>query len=195
MKIAITSTGTELDSAVEPRFGRCAYFALIDTESGAFEAKANPFRDAAGGAGIQAAQWVVDQGVGALLTGHCGPKSVAVLDDADIRVVEDVAGTVREAVARYTQAGQAVARPELEPLPRGQRYGGGPGAGQGRGLGRGYGPGVGQGRGQGYGPGVVKGVVRAGGCQGRGVVKAGRGQGGGQGRGRGYGLSGGRPTV
>jgi predicted Fe-Mo cluster-binding NifX family protein len=130
MKIAITSTGTEFDSAVEPRFGRCAYFALVDTESGAFEAKANPFRDAAGGAGIQAAQWVVDQGVSALLTGHCGPKSVAVLDDADIRVVEDVAGTVREAVARYTPAGQAIARPELEPLPRGQSYGGGPGAGQ-----------------------------------------------------------------
>jgi predicted Fe-Mo cluster-binding NifX family protein len=170
MKIAITSTGTELDSAVEPRFGRCAYFALVDTESGAFEAKANPFHDAAGGAGIQAAQWVVDQGVSALLTGHCGPKSVAVLDDADIRVVEDVAGTVREAVARYTQtAGQAASRPELEPFPRSQSEGGGPGAGQGRG--RGYGPGAGQGRGQGRG------------------CSQGRGQG------RGQGLSGGRPTV
>jgi len=45
MKIAITSTGTEWDSAVEPRFGCCAYFALVDTESGAFEAKANPFHE------------------------------------------------------------------------------------------------------------------------------------------------------
>jgi predicted Fe-Mo cluster-binding NifX family protein len=180
MKIAITSTGTEWDSAVEPRFGRCPYFALVDTESGAFEAKANPFRDAAGGAGIQAAQWVVDQGVSALLTGHCGPKSVAVLDDADIRVVEDVAGTVREAVARYTQtAGQAVARPELEPLPRGQSEGGGPGAGQGRGWG--YGPGAGQGRGRGYGPGAGQG--------------RGRGRGCGRGQGRGYGPGGGRSTA
>jgi predicted Fe-Mo cluster-binding NifX family protein len=181
MKIAITSTGTEMDSAVEPRFGRCAYFALVDTESGAFEAKANPFRDAAGGAGIQAAQWVVDQGVSALLTGHCGPKSVAVLDDADIWVVEDVAGTVREAVARYTPADQAIAHPELEPLPRGQSYDGGLGAGQGRGLGRGYGPGTGQGQGRGQGRGCGQG--------------RGRGQGRGQGRGRGYGLSSGRPTV
>ena len=113
-----------------------------------------------------------------MLTGHCGPKSVAVLDDADIRVVEDVAGTVREAVARYTQtASQAVARPELEPLPRGQSDGGGPGTGQGRG--RGYGPGVGQGRGQGRGCG-----------QGRG-----QGHGCGRGQGRGYGLSGGRSTA
>ncbi|MDV7391516.1 NifB/NifX family molybdenum-iron cluster-binding protein, partial [Arthrospira platensis SPKY1] len=100
---------------MEPRFGRCPYFALVDTESGAFEARANPFRDAAGGAGVQAAQWVVDQGVSALLTGRCGPKAAAVLDDADIRVVEDVAGTVREVVARYTPAGQAVAGPEPEP--------------------------------------------------------------------------------
>lgn len=153
MKIAITSTGTELDSAVEPRFGRCPYFALVDTESGHFEAKANPFRDAVGGAAIQAAQWVVDQGVGALLTGWCGLKAATVLDDADIRVVEDVAGTVREAVVRYTPAGQAVAHPELEPPPRGQGYGGGLGAGQGRGWGRGYGAGAGQGRGQGRGPG------------------------------------------
>jgi predicted Fe-Mo cluster-binding NifX family protein len=155
MKIAITSTGTELDSAVEPRFDRCPYFALVDTESGTFEAKANLFRDAAGGAGIQAAQWVVDQGVSALLTGHCGPKSVAVLDDADIRVVEDVAGTVREAVVRYTQtAGQAVSHPELEPFPRGQSEGSGPGVGQGRGWGCGPGAGRGCGRGQGRGYGL-----------------------------------------
>lgn len=174
MKIAITSTGTEWDSAVEPRFGRCACFALVDTESGAFEAKANPFRDAAGGAGIQAAQWVVDQGVSALLTGHCGPKSVAVLDDADIRVVEDVAGTVREAVARYTPtANQAVAQPAIEPRPRGQDDGGGPGVGQG--WGQGWGRGQGRGRDQGQG-------------RGRGCAQ-------GRGQGRGYGLGGGRSTA
>ncbi|HAS52375.1 MAG TPA: dinitrogenase iron-molybdenum cofactor biosynthesis protein [Gammaproteobacteria bacterium] len=127
MKMAVTTTGTKLDSAIEPRFGHCAYFALVDTESGAFEAKTNPFRDVADGAGLQAAQWVVDQGVSVLLTGHCGPKSAAVLDNADIRVVENVAGTVREALARYTPAGQG----------RGRGYG--RGCGQGRGQGRGYG--------------------------------------------------------
>ena len=196
MKIAITSTGTAFDSAVEPRFGRCPYFALVDTESGAFEAKTNPFRDAASGAGIQAAQWVVDQGVGALLTGHCGPKAAAVLDDADIRIVEEVAGTVREAATRYSHEGQAVARSEAEPLSRGQGYGGGPGAGQGRGLGRGYGLGAGQGRGpgRGYGPGAGQGRGQGQGC-GRGQGR-GRGPcGGGQTWGRGYGFGGGRPTF
>lgn len=197
MKIAITSTGTAFDSAVEHRFGRCPYFALVDTESGVFEAKANPFRDAASGAGIQAAQWVVDQGVGALLTGHCGPKAAAVLDDADIRIVEDVAGTVREAATHYSHEGQAVARSGIEPLLRGQGYGGGPGAGQGRGLGRGYGPGPsqGQGRGQGWGQqGQGQGRGRG---QGWSQPGQGRGRGpcgGGQGRGRGYGFGGGRPT-
>jgi hypothetical protein len=125
-----------------------------------------------------------------LLTGHCGPKSVAVLDDADIRVVEDVAGTVREAVARYTPAaGQAVTRPELEPFPRGQSYGGGPGAGQGRGWGYGPGAGQGRGRGRGYGPGASQGRGR--GCG----PGAGQGRGCGRGQGRGYGLGSGRSTA
>lgn len=181
MKIAITSTGTEWDSAVEPRFGRCACFVLVDTENGAFEAKANPFRDAAGGAGIQAAQWVVDQGVSALLTGHCGLKSVAVFDDAGIRVVEDVAGTVREAVARYAPAGRAVAQPAIEPRPRDQDYGGGPGVGQGRGRGQGRGQGRGCGQGRGQGRGCGQGRSQSRDC--------------GRGQGRGYGLGGDRATV
>jgi len=189
MKIAITSTGTELDSTVEPRFGRCPYFALVDTETGGFEAKANPFRDAAGGAGVQAAQWVADQGVSVLLTGRCGPKAAAVLDDADIRIVEDVMGTVREVSTRYTQESQAVTGPELTPLPRGQAYDRVPGAGQGRGQGYGPGAGLGQGWGQ---PGQGRG--RGQGC-GRGQGR-GRGPcGGGQTWGRGYGFGGGRPTF
>jgi predicted Fe-Mo cluster-binding NifX family protein len=188
MKIAITSTGTELDSTVEPRFGRCPYFALVDTETGGFEAKANPFHDAAGGAGVQAAQWVADQGVSALLTGRCGPKAAAVLDDADIRIVEDVAGTVREAATRYSHEGQAVARSGAEPFPRGQGYGGGPGAGQGRGR-QGYGPGAGQG--QGWGRGQGWGQPGQGRARGRGRDPCG----GGQAWGRGYGFGGGRPPA
>jgi predicted Fe-Mo cluster-binding NifX family protein len=183
MKIAITSTGTEFDSAVEPRFGRCLYFALVDTESGAFEAKANPFLDAAGGAGVQAAQWVVDQGVSALLTGGCGPRAAAVLDDADIRIIEDVAGTVREGATRYSYEGQPVTRSEIASRLRGQGYGGGFGAVQGRGRGRTQGPGTGQGAGRG---------------RRRGQPGQGRGRGpcgGGQAWGRGSGSGGGRPRV
>ena len=37
MKIAVTSTGRELDSPVDPRFGRAAYFLVVDSENFDFE--------------------------------------------------------------------------------------------------------------------------------------------------------------
>ena len=172
MKIAITSTGTTLDSPVDPRFGRSPYIAFVDLEKDRLEALANPFADASGGAGIQAAQFVLDHGAEAFLTGHCGPKASAVLSDAGVQVVNGISGTVREAVASYRQtekgtADAAASRADVEPrLP-----GGGPGGGVGRGLGRGAGGG---GAGRRRGPGGRFGGGRGGG----------RGPGGGGGPGR-----------
>jgi predicted Fe-Mo cluster-binding NifX family protein len=172
MKIAITSTGTTLDSSVDPRFGRSAFIAFLDLQTGQLEALANPFADASGGAGIQSAQFVLDHRADALLTGHCGPKASAVLSDAGVQVVNGISGTVREAVASYRQmekgfADAATSKVDAEPaLP-----GGGPGGGFGRGLGRGAGGGAGRRRGPGG---------RFGGGHG-----GGRGPGGGGGPGRG----------
>lgn len=139
MKIAITSTGTELDSAVDPRFGRCAYFALIDPASGALQAVANPFQRGSGGAGTQAAQWIIRRGVEALLTGQCGPQASAVLRQAGVPIVEGVSGTVREAAQRYAREGASGSRPPLGGSGGGGDYGGGWGSGRGRGPGRGFG--------------------------------------------------------
>ena len=51
MKIAITATGKTLDSQVDPRFGRAAWFIVADSDSMEFEAIANDNVNAAGGAG------------------------------------------------------------------------------------------------------------------------------------------------
>jgi predicted Fe-Mo cluster-binding NifX family protein len=158
MKSAVTSAGTGLESAVVPRFGRCACFALVDGESGALEAVPNPFQDGAGGAGTQAAQWVVWQGVGVVLTGHCGPNATAVLDDGGVRGVEGVSGTVREAIERHASAGQTTPAALTEPaVPAGPC---GSGAGAGQGFGPGPALGVGMGRGPGRGPGGGRGPGR-----------------------------------
>jgi predicted Fe-Mo cluster-binding NifX family protein len=100
MKVAVTSKGTLLSSEVDPRFGRAPYILIVDTETMAFEAvdnsdNANAFK----GAGIQAATMVSDKGASVLMTGYCGPKAFATLDAAGVKVVSDVSGTVREAVA------------------------------------------------------------------------------------------------
>jgi predicted Fe-Mo cluster-binding NifX family protein len=102
MKIAVTSTGKDIQSAVDPRFGRCAAFVVYDTETEQAEAVDNSQNlNAPQGAGIQAGQTVSDLGAQAVVTGHCGPKAFRVLKAAGIDVVVGAEGTVKEAIDRY----------------------------------------------------------------------------------------------
>lgn len=101
MKVAVSSQGAGLDSAVDQRFGRARYFIVADAETGAFSAVENEQNlNAAQGAGIQAAQTVVNQGVQGVLTGHCGPKAFRVLSAAGISIYVGVQGTVQEALEK-----------------------------------------------------------------------------------------------
>ena len=104
MKIAVTSQGTDLDSQVDPRFGRAAYILIVDTETFEFEVLDNKENaNALKGAGIQAASMVSERGAEVLLTGFCGPKAFTVLDAAKIKVVNDLEGTVRDAVTAFNE--------------------------------------------------------------------------------------------
>jgi predicted Fe-Mo cluster-binding NifX family protein len=99
MKVAISSVGNTLDSAVDPRFGRAAQFVLVDTDTGEHETISNAQSSgAAQGAGIQAAQTVSSHGAEYLITGHCGPKAFRALKAAGVKVIIGVEGTVAEAV-------------------------------------------------------------------------------------------------
>lgn len=99
MKIVITASGTTLDSPVDTRFGRAMHFVLVDTETLEVQARDNAQNlNAAQGAGIQAAQNVVNLGAEAVVSGHCGPKAFRVLKAAGIKVFTTQAATVREAV-------------------------------------------------------------------------------------------------
>lgn len=101
MKVAVTSRGTTLDDQVDPRFGRCAHFVIVETDDMSCEAMANSNASAGGGAGIQAAQLVADKDVKTVLTGNCGPNAFRTLEAAGIETVIGVDGTVREAVESY----------------------------------------------------------------------------------------------
>ena len=113
MKIAVTSQGTDLDAQVDPRFGRAAYILIVDSETLEVQAMDNQVNVSAfKGAGIQAAASISEQGAEVLLTGYCGPNAFRTLEAAKIRVANDVAGTVREAVdafkaGKYTYAEDA----------------------------------------------------------------------------------------
>jgi predicted Fe-Mo cluster-binding NifX family protein len=102
MKIAITSTGKNLDAEVDGRFGRAKLFLILDTESSEAKAVDNQQNlDAPQGAGIQAAKTIVDQGAEVLITGHCGPNAFNALQAAGVKIVVDAQGTVGQMVERF----------------------------------------------------------------------------------------------
>jgi predicted Fe-Mo cluster-binding NifX family protein len=85
--IAFSTSGTELDAELDPRFGRARGFLLYDLELQQVRLLENEqSRNAAQGAGIHAAEAIVRAGVDTLVTGHCGPKAFRVLDAAGVQV-------------------------------------------------------------------------------------------------------------
>lgn len=101
MKICVTATAGDLDAQVDPRFGRCPYFVIIDPETMKFEAIPNTATRAMGGAGIQAAQTVAGKGIEVLITGNVGPNAFQALKAAGTKIVTGAFGTVREVIERY----------------------------------------------------------------------------------------------
>ena len=101
MKIAITSTGNTLDAEVDPRFGRAAFFLIVDTDTGKFEAVENGAVNAGGGAGVSAAKTVADAGAKAVLTGNCGPNAERTLSAAGIELYISLSGTAAEALEQF----------------------------------------------------------------------------------------------
>jgi len=158
MKIAVSATGNHLDSPLDPRFGRCAYFVIVETEDMDFEAFENQSISLGGGAGIQAAQFVASQGVRAVITGNCGPNAVRTLAAAAVDLVTGEGGTVREVAERYkrgdlktTTAPNVADHYGMGEAWRRQRPAAGTGMGMGRRVGGGRGMGCGRGMGRGLG--------------------------------------------
>lgn len=164
MKICITSSGDNLESQIDPRFGRCRYFIIWDEATDTFKAITNPNIDAGSGAGINSAQLVVSEKVQMVLTGEVGPKAEKVLNDAKLQIITglDETMTVKEAIEKYKAKGndstniiankqnptntktksgvlERCAQKFLGLGPRPMRGGGGCGNGMGRGRGRGMG--------------------------------------------------------
>lgn len=110
MKIAVTSTGNELISQMDPRFGRAKYFVIVDPQTLEYEVKENKQNlNLPQGAGIQAAKIVADHKADVLISGNCGPKAFRVLSAAGIKVVTGAKGRVIDAVMQYNSG-------ELKPV-------------------------------------------------------------------------------
>jgi len=102
LKIAFTTSGSDLDAPMDSRFGRAPKFLVYDLETNTFEVIDNQQNlNAAQGAGIQSAETVARLGAKALVTGHCGPKAFRVLAAAGIKIYNTDALTVADALEQF----------------------------------------------------------------------------------------------
>ena len=106
MKIILTTTSPNLESEIDPHFGRGAYLLVVDTNTMQWEAHPNPGVNASGGAGIQAAQYVTAQKAEAVISGDFGPNAYNALQAAGVAMyLFGTSRTGREAVEHF-KAGQ-----------------------------------------------------------------------------------------
>ncbi|TAH64253.1 MAG: dinitrogenase iron-molybdenum cofactor biosynthesis protein [Anaerolineaceae bacterium] len=101
MRIAIPVDEKKMESNVCMSFGRTHYFLIYDIET-----KENIFIDnsaaaSTGGAGIKAAQIIVDNKVNALLTPRCGENAAGVFYAADIEIFKTTFATVKENIDAF----------------------------------------------------------------------------------------------
>ena len=155
MKVAVSATQKNLDAPIDPRFGRCGHFIIVETEDMGFDCFDNDQAALGGGAGVQSAQFISTKGAEVLITGNIGPNAMRTLSAAGIKVVTGQSGTVKQAILDY-KSGKLSAVSEAS-VPEHFGMGGG---GRGRGSGMGSGKGGGRGRGSGMGQGGQGGGIR-----------------------------------
>jgi predicted Fe-Mo cluster-binding NifX family protein len=100
MKVAVTSTGNSLESTIDKRFGRCAYFIVYDTESKSTEFIPNPNKDIEEGAGPASVQLVASRKVNKIVSGEFGIKIKPLLDSLKIQmiIVKDSEKKIKEII-------------------------------------------------------------------------------------------------
>ncbi len=161
MRVAVSADGKDLDASIDPRFGRCAFFIVVETTDMTFEVFDNENIALGGGAGIQSAQFIASKGVEAIITGNCGPNAVKTLNAAGTKIIVGQSGTVREAVEKYKKglldttskanvedhygASGGSSNPGTFTRGMGRCMGGGRGMGRGMGMRGGTGQGMGAG--------------------------------------------------
>ena len=97
-RVAISSAGMTLDDEVDPHFGRCECFLVVEgDEVTVIENSAHTARE---GAGIRSAQLMIDQGITDVITGSVGPKAFQVLRDAGIRIYTGCSGKIMDSLKK-----------------------------------------------------------------------------------------------
>lgn len=101
MKIAVPVNETDIKAEVCPSFGRAPYYAVYDTETKTAAFLDNGAAISAGGAGIKAAQLLIDSGVKILIAPRQGENAAKVLAGAGVAVYKNIAGSAEDNIKAY----------------------------------------------------------------------------------------------
>ena len=101
MKVIVSSTGSDINSVISPVFGRAKYYLLVDTEDLSHESFENPAINQSGGAGIQAAQFVLKKNPESVISSNIGPNAYEVLAAGSVSCYIATGGTVKENVETF----------------------------------------------------------------------------------------------
>jgi len=101
MKIAISAKGKITDDLIDMRFGRCEYFQIHDTELKVTKILENKGELASGGAGIVAANKLIDENVDVIITGNLGPNAFKIIDASEIKAYKCDSKSIKAALDKY----------------------------------------------------------------------------------------------
>jgi predicted Fe-Mo cluster-binding NifX family protein len=87
MKVIITSTGDNINSTFDQRFGRAGWFCVYDNETKTSNFIENSFKEASGGAGTKTSEMAAELGANQVISGHFGPKAKDLLERLNIQMI------------------------------------------------------------------------------------------------------------
>ncbi|MHA1667800.1 MAG: NifB/NifX family molybdenum-iron cluster-binding protein [Candidatus Heimdallarchaeaceae archaeon] len=101
MILAIPIVEKKEDSLMDSRFGRCFYYLLYDNETSKIEIVENLATHARGGAGIQAVEFLVSKGVGAVIVPEVGPNADRVLRSSKVKIFQGTNISAKELIEKW----------------------------------------------------------------------------------------------
>jgi predicted Fe-Mo cluster-binding NifX family protein len=118
MKVAISSTGKDLESQVDARFGRCSYFLIVDINNKEIKnvkVVENTAAAQMGGAGITAAEIVANEKVNLIITTNVGPRVFSVFGQFGIKIYQGQ-GKIKDVIQDFIDGKLAEIKDSTGPM-------------------------------------------------------------------------------
>ncbi len=101
MIVALPTETSGEKSFISEHFGRSNFYYIYNTETATGEVFINPFKDAQGGAGIKASEFILEHKTDVLITPRVGEKALRVFKSSAIVMYKSTDKIVKENIASF----------------------------------------------------------------------------------------------